>query len=226
MSRWMIMLPFICLCCALAASAGADQMVIGYQGNYGYEQGPGDGAPPGGGACDNAGVIYDDNPFSGWPLDYKPGDWSTITFYFCNRYPDGSPHWGVDFGIPDGSQILMTARRGIVRQAQTCDNKPTCWNYGMGRYVQVEAQIPVVEYDRCVSEHGGNPEADDCWSASGWLATYMHLQDVNVSEEQIVWRDDSLGRTDNTGNSTGSHLHYQINSPTDGAVDPAPTIGG
>jgi murein DD-endopeptidase MepM/ murein hydrolase activator NlpD len=39
-----------------------------------------------------------------------------------------------------------------------------------------------------------------------------------------VYRGQALGKTDNTGNSTGPHLHYQINSPAAGAVDPAPTM--
>lgn len=222
-----IMLPFLCLCCALTPATIATQTMLGYRGEYEYGSGPGEGVPPGSGNCDNAGVIYPDNPFSGWPVDYRPDDWSTITFYFCNIYPDGSPHWGIDLGVPEENpetRVLSTTERAIVRQVQPCQEQPNCWNYGMGRYVQIEAQVRVLRYDECVADHGGNPEADACWADSGWRATYMHLKETRVQEGQIVYRGDPLGLSGNTGNSTGPHLHYQINSPSDGAVDPAPTM--
>jgi murein DD-endopeptidase MepM/ murein hydrolase activator NlpD len=225
-ARTMILglISFLCLCCAAAPAALSQQLLLGYQGRYGYDDGPGDGEAPGGGDCGNTGVIYPDNPYAGWPVSYKPGDWSTVTFYFCNVYADGSPHWGIDLGIPDETDALVTAERVIVRQSVDCDGKPNCWNYGMGIYVQVEAQVRIPEYNQCVSDHGGDLDAQDCWANSGWLATYMHLMNTTVTEGQILFRGDILGHTDNTGNSTGSHLHYQINDPSHGAVDPAPTM--
>jgi murein DD-endopeptidase MepM/ murein hydrolase activator NlpD len=51
----------------------------------------------------------------------------------------------------------------------------------------------------------------------------MHLESVGVSVGQIVRYGQPLGKTDNSGNSTGPHLHYQINNAS-GAVDPAPTL--
>jgi len=214
----------LCACCALAASALAPQSLLGYRGRYGYGSGSGSGTPPGGGECARAGVTYADNPFHGWPVDYHAGDWGIVTFYFCAVYPDGTPHWGIDLGVPNGTRVLATSERGVVRQAEGCMHDPGCWNYGMGRYVQIEAQVRVPEYERCVADHGGDPQADECWAGTGWLATYMHLQEVNVGVGQIVQRGQVLGKTDNTGNSTGPHLHYQINSPAAGAVDPAPTM--
>lgn len=217
---------FACLCCGLAAAGLAPQALLGYRGQYGYGSGNGAGEAPGGGECANTGVVYADNPFRGWPLDYRPGDWSIVTFYFCAHYPDGTPHWGMDFGAPSGeAQALATAERARVRQADDCGGEADCWNYGMGRYVQIEAQARVPDYDQCVSDHGGDEEADACWADTGWRATYMHLESVTVSVGQIVRRGQALGKTDNTGNSTGPHLHYQINSPAAGAVDPAPTLG-
>lgn len=224
---WPLLLSFLlCACCALSAGGIASQSLLGVNAWYGYsrEYGPGSGEPPEGGNCDNAGRVFSDNPYQGWPVDYQPGEWGLITFYFCNIYPDGSPHWGLDFAVPEGSPVLVTTERALVRQVETCESAPECWNYGMGRYVQVEAQVRVENYDQCVSDHAGDPEADDCWLNSGWLATYMHLQEARVTAGQIVRRGESLGTTDNSGNSRGTHLHYQLNSPTAGAVDPAPTL--
>jgi murein DD-endopeptidase MepM/ murein hydrolase activator NlpD len=63
----------------------------------------------------------------------------------------------------------------------------------------------------------------DC-RETGWKAAYFHLRDVAVQPGQLVHRYDVLGWIDTTGNSTGSHLHYQINAPGAGAIDPAPSM--
>lgn len=57
-----------------------------------------------------------------------------------------------------------------------------------------------------------------------WCATYMHLSSLNISTGQAVSDGQVLGQVGNTGNSTGPHLHYQINDPDWNTVDPAPTI--
>ena len=70
-----------------------------------------------------------------------------------------------------------------------------------------------------------NGRLEDCWKASGWKAVYMHLMDVSVEKGDWVFHGDVLGHVDSTGNSTGPHLHYQINAPSElgvGAIDPAP----
>jgi murein DD-endopeptidase MepM/ murein hydrolase activator NlpD len=63
----------------------------------------------------------------------------------------------------------------------------------------------------------------DC-TESGWKATYMHLFDINVQYGMLIERGAVIGWIDNTGNSTGPHLHYQINGPGVGAIDPAPAM--
>jgi murein DD-endopeptidase MepM/ murein hydrolase activator NlpD len=62
---------------------------------------------------------------------------------------------------------------------------------------------------------------------SGWKASYFHLKDTAVAVDDLVEYGDVLGWIDNTGNSTGPHLHYQINTPPDQgekAIDPAPAM--
>jgi len=225
-SLLLIILPFACLCCAAGAAGTLDGGVLeSYEPVTGYGDGPGQGETPLSGNCATLGMVYADNPFHGWPVDYEQGNWGTVTFWFCNLYPNGSPHWGIDLGGGiEGKAILSTAERGWIRQAEFCPSEDPCWNYGMGNYLQVEAQIRVDGYDQCVAERGGNPDTDECWQNSGWYATYMHLKDVEVEVGQIVRAGDLLGHVDNSGNSTGSHLHYQINSPAAGAVDPAPSM--
>jgi murein DD-endopeptidase MepM/ murein hydrolase activator NlpD len=61
---------------------------------------------------------------------------------------------------------------------------------------------------------------------AGWCAIYMHLDGFAVIAGQQVQRGEVVGYADNTGFSTGDHLHYQINNPAGQPVDPGPTFGG
>ena len=127
------------------------------------------------------------------------------------------------------------------------------WNFGMGSHVKIMAleceetcgHLPdksalepgehVWELKENASQCGiedssplgATPKHEDLllWcTETGWVATYMHFESVVVTVEQLIERGEKLGTVDSTGNSTGHHLHYQINGPGVGAVDPAPTL--
>jgi murein DD-endopeptidase MepM/ murein hydrolase activator NlpD len=53
----------------------------------------------------------------------------------------------------------------------------------------------------------------------GYTVTYMHLESVNVSRGDTVNAGDFLGKTDNSGCSSGPHLHFQIDGPGVGATE-------
>ena len=55
---------------------------------------------------------------------------------------------------------------------------------------------------------------------NGWQTAYAHLQYVNVGCGQSVYRGSQIGTLGNTGNSTGPHLHFEMNSSTYGKVNP------
>lgn len=59
------------------------------------------------------------------------------------------------------------------------------WNGGYGRMVEID--------------HG-----------QGFSTRYAHLSRISVAEGQQVEAGDSVGRTGNTGRSTGPHLHYEV----------------
>ena len=208
------------------------------------------GVPPSRGNCKYIGRFWPDNPFWGWPVKRFEGDWNTISAWFCDpSYFPGYTHWGIDIarrdwskeGSIDGAEVVATARARVLWAVET---DPPQWNYGMGNYVRIEALVPV---QVCECEENEIPEEDRrcfygdkngdgvvggyCWyedEPSGWTATYMHLRKVLVNQGDIVEPGTVLGLIDNTGASTGPHLHYQINAPRDdgkepdGAIDPAP----
>ncbi|ORT57967.1 hypothetical protein BKD26_21255 [Streptomyces sp. CB03238] len=63
--------------------------------------------------------------------------------------------------------------------------------------------------------------------AGGWHSQYAHLAAPGVSPGQPVVAGQVIGRSGNTGNSTGPHLHFEVRlTPYMGsAVDPVRWLG-
>lgn len=195
---------------------------------------------PAGGTCDNVGVAYDDNPFSGWPTDFHPGNWNIISAWYCDpNYFPGATHWGIDLarltweiGI-DGEPALVTTEDAVVTASSGClgrDNKgaDVCpFNSGMGNYVSLQALACEMVCEDPLGTLAPHKEpfiqCEEVCEKLNWHAYYFHLLDVTVETGQRVERGDVVGHIDNNGRSTGPHLHYQINGPN-GPVDPAPTM--
>ncbi|MCZ2128211.1 MAG: peptidoglycan DD-metalloendopeptidase family protein [Anaerolineales bacterium] len=59
------------------------------------------------------------------------------------------------------------------------------WNYGYGNVIQID--------------HG-----------NGYITVYAHLSAILVSQCQVVGQGSQIGLAGNTGNSFGSHLHFEI----------------
>lgn len=55
---------------------------------------------------------------------------------------------------------------------------------------------------------------------NGWQSLYAHLSAFNVTCGQSVGQGDVIGAVGSTGNSSGSHLHFELMSTTLGKVDP------
>lgn len=120
-------------------------------------------------------------------------DWSnTITSPFGYRtWDDGSTefHKGLDFGVPNGTEILAVAD-GIVEVGTGCNhNYPkngSCGcNGGFGNYVEIQCE-------------------------NGTLILYGHMSQVAVQNGQTVKNGQVIGYSGCTGWSTGFHCHLQM----------------
>ena len=241
-----LFLMFICPL-LLVLSASGDVKMLGIYGTRypGYERnnwlGGGERAPGGNATCNGVGKTVAGNPFFGWPTTYHAGDWNTVTAWYCDpNYFVGYTHWGIDLGRRSWEETIRGAEAvatAIVARVQSSSySEPFIWNSGMGNFVKLEAYQPVSNANLMEDcDTASNLEAraradrangvfDLCWEPTGWVATYMHLLDLTVETGDVVFHDDVIGHIDTTGNSTGDHLHYQINTPGGGAIDPAPTM--
>jgi hypothetical protein len=54
----------------------------------------------------------------------------------------------------------------------------------------------------------------------GWQSLYAHLSVINVGCGQEVYAGDVIGLMGSTGNSSGSHLHFELRSDEYGRVNP------
>lgn len=63
---------------------------------------------------------------------------------------------------------------------------------------------------------------------NNYISRYLHMKkdSVKVKKGDKVNREDILGYMGNTGNSTGAHLHFQVNNSSNTPVDPLPYLQG
>ena len=54
---------------------------------------------------------------------------------------------------------------------------------------------------------------DDEWD--GYESLYAHLDSMEVSSGQRIEKDEEIGISGNTGDSTGAHLHFERQAPLD-----------
>lgn len=112
---------------------------------------------------------------------YWPTVNRTITSGFGIIRSDGAYHQGIDIRADVGADVYA-ARPGTVYRSG--------WNDSMGNYISIY--------------HGKN-------SAGKYIfSTYMHLSQRLVSAGQYVQGNSLIGKTGNTGASSGPHLHFHV----------------
>jgi len=108
-------------------------------------------------------------------------------------------HTGVDFAVPTGTPMYAIAD-GKVLEAKS----GVTWGGAYGKAV--------------IIDHG-----------LGVRVIYAHLSDIQVKKGQSVSEGEQIGKSGNTGNSTGPHLHLEARvSPWRYAnkdIDPGKLIG-
>lgn len=89
-------------------------------------------------------------------------------------------HNGVDFGAPIGTSVFA-AIGGVV----TLTRGGNAWNGGYGNYIVIK-------------------------HPNGVQTLYAHLDSILVNQGQSVTKGQNIGRSGNSGQSTGPHLHFEV----------------
>ncbi|CAB4194579.1 Peptidase M23 [uncultured Caudovirales phage] len=125
----------------------------------------------------------------------KPIKNGKVTFPYGVKYTGTNAkkgrHKGADFAVKTGTTVYA-AVDGVVQHAGPNGVGPTRgWGGAYG--IQI-----IISNSRFADGSAGN------------FAGYMHLSSVNVKRGQAVKKGDVIGKTGNTGSSTGPHLHFEI----------------
>jgi len=116
---------------------------------------------------------------------------STVTSYFGWRTLYGKPnlHRAIDMAVARGTPIpavddgiVVYVRRDVTREGDP--------NGGYGNFI--------------ILYHGK-------YNGNDIFSVYGHCQSVIVSNGQTVFGGETIGYVGSTGNSTGPHLHFEIN---------------
>ena len=100
---------------------------------------------------------------------------------------NGIMHRGIDFKANTGTKILLIKNGKVEKINNNCkvtSPKTTSCGSGWGNYILIN--------------HGNNTKT-----------RYAHLSKIFVSEGDIITQPTIIGETGDTGNSTGSHLHWE-----------------
>jgi len=101
-------------------------------------------------------------------------------------YPSTNGHTGIDWGIPEGTPILAAAD-GVVTRAELDTATAASPHTGYGYHIRIQ-------------------------HADGTTSIYGHLCQggILVKTGQRVRMGEVIGRSGNTGMSTGPHLHFEV----------------
>ena len=118
---------------------------------------------------------------------------------------------GTDYNMP--TQYSMERGLMEIKERTVCD--PT----GVTRICQTG----------CVNDQGasGNASYGNCVKVkhpNGYSTLYAHLSAVTVKNGQSVKKGQQIGNMGNTGNSYGSHPHFEVRNTSDTCIDPAPYL--
>lgn len=109
--------------------------------------------------------------------------------YVAGDYSEGhGSHPGVDIVPVTPNDVVFACLDGVVQVAQ---NKASEGNY-------------------VIIKHDNVPDPVNPNVKTTLYSCYLHLLELGVTTGQLVSEGDVIGKSGNTGNSTGEHLHFQI----------------
>lgn len=111
---------------------------------------------------------------------YRPTATGRITSNFGYRPSFGSYHYAVDIGVGIGTPVYSVASGTVMKVIYS--------NKGGGNQIIVHHKV----------------------NGKYYTSYYCHLSAINVKKGDVVTKNTVIGKSGNTGNSTGPHLHLGI----------------
>lgn len=173
---------------SLTACPGAYSSKIGELVNL-VNAGPSAATPVATAPASSAGMVY---PVTGYTLTQAFNGGQALATNL------GGGHTGVDWATPTGTPVKAVAD-GTVLFEDWASNLPRTswadrWYLTGGGYAGITTDAGIV----VVIDHGG------------YLSISAHLSETKLHKGDRVSRGQEIGKTGNTGYTTGPHLHFEI----------------
>ncbi|MFH0814655.1 MAG: M23 family metallopeptidase [Candidatus Falkowbacteria bacterium] len=114
--------------------------------------------------------------------------------YYCSANLTYNGHKGTDFLAAKGTQIYSAAKGGLYYRYDNCPDQgswtSTCGS-GYGNYVKIDHENNMTD-------------------GIGEITIYGHMTKGTVPWYQSLLCGAKIGKTGNSGKSTGPHLHFEI----------------
>ena len=121
-----------------------------------------------------------------------PSPW-TVTAGWHDTSIGYGEHKGVDYGVPVGTKLIAP----------------------------IDGTVSYVTYnDGTSNPRGGAGKGIIITDSQGRQHLMWHLSQIGVTKGQQVKKGNLVGLSGDSGNSTGPHLHYQINNPSGQDINP------
>lgn len=143
----------------------------------------------------------------------------------------GNPGFGASFGPAGGSFEAQSPVQGVAATTKFGAKNPNLWKAGhtgqdypvpIGTTVYAAADgivmgdNPGAAYGLCVMIDHGN----------GYQTLYGHLDSKSVNVGDQVTRGQAIGKSGDSGNVTGPHLHFEVRKGKNNPVDPQEFLSG
>lgn len=112
--------------------------------------------------------------------------------YELDHKEGAGSHLAVDIKMPKGTPVKSIANGRVVKVSMT--------ESGFGHHV--------------VIEHRNVPDPDDASQKTTLYSAFNHMDQIYVSEGQVVEKGEVIGTSGETGTATTPHLHFQIDRDT------------
>ena len=115
-----------------------------------------------------------------------------ITFPYGVKYKaTGKRHKGVDYACPTGTSVNSAVSGKVVFAGWHKVGRG--WGRSYGQHI-------IIDNDRFKD------------GSAGLWAGYCHLSQIDIKVGERVKAGEKIGEVGSTGNSTGAHLHFEIQS--------------
>ncbi len=129
--------------------------------------------------------------------------------------------------LPDSNEYLPSAFDGYIWPAQGMLTSGYGWRWGrLHNGIDIAAPIGTPIFAAASGKvvgagwHSGYGNVIKLEHLDGSLTLYAHTNRIMVEHGQQVHQGEQIAEMGSTGNSTGSHLHFEIHTKEDRVIDP------